>query len=55
MLLGSLFLLPLALTRPFPEASGSAWLSLLYTASGGAFLAFTLWGAVLAGRVKMYV
>ena len=48
MLLGSLLLLPLALTRPFPEASGSAWLSLLYTALGGAFLAFTLWGAVLA-------
>jgi drug/metabolite transporter (DMT)-like permease len=41
-------LLPLALTRPSPEASGSARLSLLYTALGGAFLAFTLWGAVLA-------
>ncbi len=48
MLLGSLLLLPLALTRPFPEASPSAWLFLLYTAWGGAFLAFTLWGVVLS-------
>lgn len=47
MLLGSLLLLPLALTRPFPSASPLTWLSLLYTAVGGAFLAFTLWGAVL--------
>ena len=48
LLLGSLLLAPLALSRPFPQAGPVAWLALLYTALGGAFLAFTLWGAVLS-------
>ncbi len=47
MLLGSLLLLPMTLREPFPQASGLAWGGLLYTAVGGAFLAFTLWGALL--------
>ncbi len=47
MLLGSLLLLPAALLTPFPQASPSAWGALLYTALGGAFLAFTLWARVL--------
>ncbi|TBH21001.1 DMT family transporter [Thermus thermamylovorans] len=59
MLLGSLLLLPLALPHPFPEAGPTAWLALLYTALGGAFLAFTLWGLVLqrhpASRVAPFL
>lgn len=59
MLLGSLLLLPLALPHPLPEAGPAAWLALLYTAFGGAFLAFTLWGLVLgrypASRVAPFL
>lgn len=59
MLLGSLLLLPVALLKPWPEAGPGAWLALLYTAAGGAFLAFTLWGEVLrrhpASRVAPFM
>ncbi|GAA6747279.1 hypothetical protein Thermus72351_03660 [Thermus brockianus] len=47
MLLGSLLLFPVALFSPFGAASLKGWAALLYTALGGAFLAFTLWGRVL--------
>lgn len=59
MLLGSLLLLPFALAHPFPQAGPKAWLALLYTAWGGAFLAFSLWGEVLrrhpASRVAPFM
>ncbi|BDG27683.1 hypothetical protein TthSNM66_23190 (plasmid) [Thermus thermophilus] len=59
MLLGALLLLPVALAQPFPEAGPRAWLALLYTAVGGAFLAFTLWGLALqrhpASRVAPFM
>lgn len=55
MLLGSLLLLPLALPHPFPEAGPKGWAALFYTAFGGAFLAFTLWGKVLKRHPASHV